>query len=79
LFTIITFPFLFGVMFGDIGHGFCLLLFGLYNLFYRMEPFYEIRYLLVLMGGFSFYCGWIYNDFVSLSLNVFGSCYLVNG
>ena len=26
--SIVTFPFLFGVMFGDIGHGFCLLLFG---------------------------------------------------
>lgn len=33
------------------------------------------RYLLTFMGFFSFYCGIIYNDFLSLKLNLFGSCY----
>lgn len=33
LFTTVTFPFLFGVMFGDIAHGTLLFLFGLYLCF----------------------------------------------
>lgn len=33
------------------------------------------RYLICLMGLFAFYCGWLYNDFFSLPLNVFGTCF----
>ena len=71
-------------MFADIGHGFCLLLFGLYlvsqnkaiaksdSLLKAMLP---ARHMFAMMGFFAFYNGWIYNDFLSLSINMFGSCY----
>jgi len=84
-FNIVTFPFLFGVMFGDIGHGFILLLFGIFlclkadsikeNKHSILKDFTKARYLILLMGIFSFYCGWIYNDFLSLPLPIFNSCY----
>ncbi len=32
IFTIVTFPFLFGVMFGDFAHGLVVFIFGSYNL-----------------------------------------------
>lgn len=84
LFTIVTFPFLFGVMFGDIGHGFLLFLFGLYlvvkaddikNSDSALKGALKARYLLLFMGFFAFYCGWMYNDFLSMPLGIFGTCY----
>ena len=76
LFTIISFPFLFGVMFGDIGHGMLLLSFGLFLCFYNINKnLSEIKWLLVLMGFFSIYCGFIYNEVFSIHLNLFKSCY----
>jgi V-type H+-transporting ATPase subunit a len=41
----------------------------------QLEGLYKARYLLFLMGIFSTYCGLIYNDFLSIPLNLFGSCY----
>lgn len=82
VFTAVTFPFLFGVMFGDIGHGMCVLLAGLYMLFTEkkaenmkgmMASMYMARYMITLMGAFAVYAGFIYNDFFALPLNLFGS------
>lgn len=71
-------------MFGDIGHGLLLFIFGLIMIFkkYKMAEISELfimviphRYLFALMGFFSMYCGFVYNDFLSINLNLFGSCY----
>lgn len=37
LYTIITFPFLFGVMFGDAGHGIILTVFSAYMIIYEQQ------------------------------------------
>ena len=81
LFTIISFPFLFGVMFGDIGHGLALMAFGTFLSFSSVESMKSIakfRYLILLMGFFSVFCGFIYNEIFSIHLNLFGSCYLTS-
>jgi V-type H+-transporting ATPase subunit a len=87
IFATVSFPFLFGVMFGDIGHGAVLLLFGLILCIYEqklkqiedLQMFLQMKYLLVLMGFFATYMGLIYNDFMSLPLNIFGrGCFTLN-
>lgn len=70
-------------MFGDIMHGAIVFVFGLMLVFNKekydktwMSLLTPHRYLVTLMGFFSFYCGFVYNDYLSLNLNLFGSCYL---
>lgn len=86
VFTIITFPYLFGMMYGDIGHGVLLLLVSLFfiykGLHWREETLNEMvqmlfngRYLLLLMSFFAIYMGFLYNDFMGFSLNLFSSGY----
>jgi V-type H+-transporting ATPase subunit a len=84
LFTIITFPFMFGVMFGDIGHGGLLTLLGLWLVLKKNEilknfPYLKTlvknRYFFLFLGIFAFYNGIIYNDFFAMPLGIFGSCY----
>jgi V-type H+-transporting ATPase subunit a len=82
IFTCVTFPFFFGVMFGDMAHGGVLFLVGLFLVFWDeqikrspLKAASDLRYMVAMMGFFAFYCGWIYNDFMGYNLNIFGSCY----
>lgn len=83
VYTVVTFPFLFAVMFGDWGHGICLLLGALVLIAQErkltgqklgsfMEMLFGGRYILLLMSLFSIYCGLIYNEFFSVPFNIFG-------
>jgi len=90
VYTIITFPFLFAVMFGDAGHGCIMLAFGLYMCIKEKmlearkiqsevwNYFFNGRYLITIMAMFSIYTGLIYNDVFSKSLNIFGSSWQVS-
>mmetsp|Transcript_23123 Transcript_23123/g.54669 ORF Transcript_23123/g.54669 Transcript_23123/m.54669 type:complete len:883 (-) Transcript_23123:62-2710(-) len=92
LFTAATFPFLFGVMYGDIGHGTFLFLAGIFMVWNEKkneqnlkgqgseaEAVHAMRYMFLFMGFYAVYAGFIYNDCFSLGLNLFRSRWVFEG
>lgn len=89
LYTLISFPFLFAIMFGDAGHGAVLLSFALYMVLWEKKLqakkidseiwniFFAGRYIILLMGIFSIYTGIVYNDVFSKSFNIFQSGWVI--
>lgn len=80
--SIVTFPFLFGMMFGDFGHGFIIFVISSILILFNnqlkggmLDMILPTRYFFFLLGLFASYSGLLYNEFFSIPLNVFPSCY----
>lgn len=78
IFSIISFPFMFGLMFGDFGHGLCLFIGALFLYSSKLPILVKNRrflLMIMLMGIFAMFCGLIYNEFFSIPLLIQDSCY----
>ena len=87
IFMIITFPFLFSLMFGDLGHAAIMLLAAVLMIVFErslaqkaassemFSMIFDGRYIIALMGLFSIYAGLIYNDLFSKSISLFTSMF----
>ena len=84
LYTIVTFPFLFAVMFGDLGHGFIMFIAACAMIYWekplsrgKLDELFSMaffgRYIVLLMGIFSMYTGLIYCDAFSKDVPLFKS------
>ncbi|XP_072931104.1 V-type proton ATPase 116 kDa subunit a 1-like [Epargyreus clarus] len=77
LYTIITFPFLFALMFGDVCHGLILVAFAGWMVLSEKKfmdkvsgneiwnIFFGGRYVILLMGIFTLFTGFLYNEYFS--------------
>lgn len=81
-FGLITFPLEFGVMFGDVGHGGMILLAAILLVLFAdkatkigLGGLVKVRYLFLMLGGFAFFMGLIYNDMMSIPLQLGSTCY----
>jgi V-type H+-transporting ATPase subunit a len=81
--TTVTFPFIFGMMYGDIGHGTLLFCIGLAlcslsskHKYGPLATLYSARILVLQLGLFATFAGFMYNDFFGMtSLQLFDSRY----
>jgi V-type H+-transporting ATPase subunit a len=84
--TIITFPFLFAVMFGDLGHGFIMFTAACAMIYWekplarsKQDELFSMaffgRYIMLMMGLFSMYTGLLYNDCFSKAFTIFPSAW----
>ena len=81
-----TFPYLFGIMYGDLGHGLIMTFaaMGLIAFEARLagsqneifNTVFQGRYLIFLMGAYSCYTGLLYNDTFGISTDIFSSGYI---
>jgi V-type H+-transporting ATPase subunit a len=80
--SIVSFPFFFGMMFGDMGHGSILAMVGIILVLmgHRLDrtmaagvvPF---RYFILMMGICATYCGALYNEWFAFPTQFFTSAY----
>lgn len=81
--VIVTFPFLFAVMFGDFGHA-CIMLSAALAMIYWEKPLKKVtfelfamvyygRYIALVMAIFSVFTGLVYNDVFSQTMTLFPS------
>jgi V-type H+-transporting ATPase subunit a len=82
--TIVTFPFLFAVMFGDFGHGMIMTMAAAAMIYWekplqrsKLDELFSMafygRYIMLMMGAYSMYTGLIYCDAFSKALPIFPS------
>lgn len=85
--AIVTFPFMFAVMFGDAGHGVILLLSACAMIYFekklersKLDELFSMmfygRYIIFMMGLYSIYTGLLYCDAFSLALPWFKSMWV---
>jgi V-type H+-transporting ATPase subunit a len=81
-FAMTTFPLLFGSMFGDVGHGLIVMSLGMFlvmrsSSFKRVPDALKIvvsgRWLILAMGFWAVFFGFLYSDFLSRPIHLFSS------